>query len=316
MGAPKLMSPSACGSNDKPFVVLADEKTNLDLTSRLTLRPTIVQGGTTALTFDWSHVTSDFYGHPIDWTKIGRVVLVVWNASVEQISNAIAADESLSPLVLLPAQFDPYKNGTVQTSASLTDFLDPGGGRIDDETFTELLTPDRQYTYTLLLQEDPLVFGVGTRMIHAFTLDAASTSTNISMDNESTTLRTNATLGRDVLVPLESASITIDWSSTIETRSFGGPFSPTGVTQVIVARYDADFDVTDRIFDIELDAKDLYRADVPFGSSILLDSLQTMDGRSFQGIDAVDQWFVGLLCRSKDCRNPAPWYMARLTACP
>jgi hypothetical protein len=60
-------------------------------------------------------------------------------------------------------------------------------------------------------------------------------------------------------------------------------------------------------------AEDLYRAEVPSGTSIDLSAAVTDSGQAFTGVDGTSTWVLSLVCG--DCNNPAPWYLTFLEPC-
>jgi hypothetical protein len=317
-GGGASMTSSVCGSADSPYKIVADEPNNMTLTSDLILNsPQTVVGGNMDMVLDWTGLTTDFYMHPLDPSQINLVALVIWDVGVQEIAHLINTDDpALKSHVILPVQFDPKATGTPVTSATLREFTDPGGIPVTERDVQENLNAEKGYTFTLIVQDDPDTYGIGARMIQAFTVDDATGASTVTMSDASTTLIADATFGTPVQVPMGSTDLQVEWASSIDLRSFGGEFKDNGISEVLIGQYEPGVDLADGILDIEISYKNLYRGYVPVGSTFDLSTLVDEAGQSFPGIDGTDQWLLGLLCTTDTCTNPTPWYLTTLQPCP
>lgn len=309
---------SVCGSTDAPFKIVASDATNMKTVSTLVINEVPAMPNTTALTFDWSGVTTDFYGHPFDASKLVQVSLVPWNATIEQVQEGINSDD---PDLQLLAEIPIFLKGTIVksgvTSANLTDFVDAGGIAVPDEKLLPYLDPAGGRTLTLILQEGEAV-GKQARMIQAFKPTDGATLTAITLNDQSTELEAQATFGSAVSVPLNDANITIDWGddAQLTMRSFGGDFVNEEF-EVIVGKYPLDADLENGILDIEVLDTGFWRANGPgVGTSLNLNTLKDASGAVFPGITADAQYLLGVVCVSTKCLNPTPWYLTELVPCP
>jgi hypothetical protein len=309
---PPSQPASLCGGGDAPFRLLAQEENNYSITSNLTIENVVVGGRNPDITFDWSAVTTDFYGHSLEQTAdIATVVVIVWDLGLEGIAQGLAVeDPDLTSHVVFPIVLNPLEG---QTSASLREFMAFGEAVLEEDLIT-YLDPSLGYTYTLMLQRE-LKLGSGVGMIQAFTVDGSNTETHVVMTNDSTILQVLPDLDSPLSshVPSHQPDIVMDWSNSIATRASGGEFISNQITEVIVGQYAGDIDLTAEFLDIEYVYRDLWRGTVSSGSEIHLETLLNASGEPFPGIEEGDQYLLGLLCTT--CINPTPWYLSRLTPC-
>jgi hypothetical protein len=314
--------PSACGSGDMPFLVLAEEANNMTFSSTITLTEQKVPPSNTDLTFDWSDLTQDFLGHDLEFQGgLKAMALVVWKIPFEEVADHINANDPMEEYVLASIQFAVDGSVTTAPLSAFTSF----DAEVTEEERLDYLDPANNYSYTLMAQAHPTKIGQDVQMIQAFTLDEDAESTTVNITDESTQLEWEANL--DLLtptkVPADQGDITVDWYSTIATTSYGAPFINNQITEVLVGRFPEDHDLNTEFLDIELDATELWRGKVTAGSKLNLlanskgmPTLTNADGEQFTGVpeDTADQWVLGLICTT--CVNPTPWYITRLETCP
>ena len=319
--APKNPPPECVGKNVK-----VAEKFNYQFSSTLTFPPTKVQPKT-ELSFDWSGVSKSFLGHAVDPKKdITLVSVLCWGLPRNELESQLNADtlfqSSLNGLPLTIST-DGTTAGIAAGTTSAKLFQFTANGEPITETGTikrsevmayfdaDSYSPENT-TYTVMAGagKEP---GQGTLMIQSFLLDKSSTNTELKMTSASTELTWNANVHSLVPtgVPGGDAAITVDWTDSIKTNALGGTFDPTMILRVLVGRYTEDVAQLEKQFlDIELIATELYRGDVPIGTSIDLSTLTDKDGKTFPGISNTGTWILALQCGV--CRNPAPWYLTLL----
>lgn len=309
---------SQCGSGAAPFKIIASDATNMKTVSSLVINEVPVMPNTTALSFDWSGVTTDFYGHPFSASNVVQVSLVPWNATIEEVQEGINVDDpDLQLLAEIPIFLKKESVQSGATSATLTDFVDAGGATVPEDILLSYLDPAGGYTLTLILQED-LAVGKKARMIQAFKPTEGATLSTITLNDQSTKLEAMATFGSAVSVPVNDANITIDWGddAQLTVRSFGGDFT-NDPFEVIIGRYPLDADLEAGILDIEVLDTAFWRADGPgVGTSLNLNTLVDESGAAFPGITADAQYLLGVACVSTECLNPTPWFLTELVPCP
>ena len=319
--APKNPPPECVGKN-----VRVAEKFNYKFSSTLTFPPTKVQPKT-ELSFDWSGVSKSFLGHAVDPKKdITMVSVLSWALPRNELESQLNADTLFqSSLNGLPLSMNT--DGTTAgiaagtTSAKLFQFTLNGEpvtetGMVKREDvlayFDPVTYPPENTTYTVMAASGNVI-GQGTAMIQSFLLDKDSTNTELRMTSASTELTWNANIHSLVPtgIPAGQAGITVDWTDSIKTNAMGGTFDPTMILRVLVGHYTEDVAQLEKKFlDIELIATELYRGDVPIGTSIDLSTLTDKDGKTFPGINNTGTWMLALQCGV--CHNPAPWYLTLL----
>ena len=308
--------PSQCGGDDSPFVVVADESNNYTFSSSIELEVQKV-APRTLLDFDWSSLTKNFQGHPVNpATDIASVVLIVWNLPPEEVAQKINDDApDISSYVQATVQF--VTDGA--TSAHLSEFT-AFGSEVTEETFLEYLDPDvndpATHCYTLMAQSGTNL-GQDVQMIQAFQVDSGETSSAVTMDDDSTNLewQTDLEMLTPTVVPAENPDVLVDWSS-MTTHGYGGTFVPNQITEILIGRLSMSVPEIEADFlNLEFIAEDIWRSNVTAGTSFKLgDLVHEEDGSAFPGVSAGETWVLGLLCTT--CTNPTPWYITTVETCP
>jgi hypothetical protein len=317
-----------------PVTIKAAEANNMQFQSTMSLPALSVQPGFGDALIDWSGVTMDMFGRPLDQTKLTAVLVVMYTGiTLDGLADAINVDsEVTAPLYA----YVPTNGGTV-TSAKLSEFNTPGNTPLGGEgQFQDALVEGSGSVFTVLLQNGPLADGgtpnpgTDVLMLQGFEFKTGG-GTTIPVTNTSTTLDWTANIeaGAVTSIPPSRSDITINWGS-MSTRSFGGTFVTNAITEVMVGRYDASVNLNQEFASIREVAKELYRlkAVLPEGGispdwgsdgvSVELSKLKTEGGQPFTGIDptTTDQYAIALVCGPEvPCRNPTPWYFTRLKAC-
>lgn len=319
---------SACGSGEMPFKIFADEKNNIKIQADVSLPTTPMKKGDPEVVFDWSGITMDMFGNPVSAADITHAVLVVWleSYSIEQVAQGISTD---SPELEGNALIAVYHPTAGATSAKLSTFLLPGQEPIPLDQLGSYI--DGSKPLTLMLQSNPDVtsgdpkFGYSVKMMQSFALDDAGPST-VMLTNNSTVITATPDLAsvENTLVPAGSNNIAVDWGSTISTRGYGTnlPFPNNGISEIAIARYAADVDLSTEFTRLEGIPLDLWRGTIYAGSSYTLSDAELVNelnpSVAFTGVPAgtTDQYLLMLLCAKNICRNPTPWYISPLKTCP
>lgn len=319
---------SACGSGDMPFKIFADEKNNIKIQANVSLPTTPMKKNDPEVVFDWSGVNTDMFGNPVSAADITHAVLVVWldTYSIEQVAQGISTD---SPELEGNALIAAYHPTAGATSAKLSSFLLPGQEPLPLDQLSSYI--DGSKPLTLMLQSNPEVtsgdpkFGYSVKMMQAFALDDAGPST-VMLTNASTVITATPDLAsvQDTLVPAGTNNISVDWGSTIATRGYGTnlPFPNNGISEIAIARYGGDVDLSTQFTRLEGIPLDLWRGTIYAGSSYTLNDAELTNeinpGVPFSGVPAgsTDQYLLMLLCAKNICRNPTPWYITPLKTCP
>ena len=319
--APLLLVAIGCGGSDgQPTMcvganVVAHERNNYAFSSTITLPPVTV-APMSNLTFDWSGLTKDFLGHPLNpATDIVMGVVMLWNLPRAAFETALNADELYTAdLVVSPPLNLPIAGGT---SAQLHQFL-VNGTAVTPEMFNDYfdatLYPPATTTFLVGVQSGTEL-GRDIRMLQALELNATSTVTNVALTDTSTKLAYSANLRSLTItgVPGGTAALTLDWSQ-MTTNALGAAFKEGYITSAIVGRYtQTPAQLEASFLDLDRIAVATYRADIVAGSTLDFTMLRDENGASFPGVDDSGTWMVGLICGN--CRNPAPWYMSILKPC-
>jgi hypothetical protein len=300
-------------------MLVASETNNYEFSSTLTFPPIMVAPNT-ELTFDWSALTQDFLGHPLDaQSDIDAVHLMLWTLTAQELETKLNADDL--------AQRELAVNATLPTDGTKTSGtlfeLTSVGMPLPEEDIRPFVDdvgypPDR-HTYTIMAATGDTL-GQGTRMIQSFKLDPTSTNTTVTMTDASTELvfSVDLTSLEPMQVPLGQPAINLDWSGMTQ-NAMGHEFALTSVDQVVIARYarspaELQENFLDLVqYDGSIVADELYSVEAPAGATADLSTLTSEAGASWGGIDATSTWMLALFCGR--CQNPAPWYLTFLTPC-
>jgi len=320
--APLLLAAIGCGggSNGQPTTcfganVVAHERNNYAFSSTITLPPVTV-APMSNLTFDWSGLTKDFLGHPLNpATDIVMGVMMIWNLKRADFETALNADQLYTAdLVVSPPLNLPIAGAT---SAQLHQFL-VNGTAVTPEMFNDYfdatLYPPATTTFLVGVQSGTEL-GRDIRMLQALELNATSTVTNVALTDTSTKLAYTANLRSLTItgVPGGTPALTLDWSQ-MTTNALGADFQEGYVTRAIVGHYtQTPAELETEFLDLDRIATATYSADIGAGSTLDFTTLRDANGASFPGVDDSGTWLVGLFCGN--CRNPAPWYMSILKPC-
>src|SRR5690606_20947052 len=197
-------------------VVITDD-TNYSLPSTLTIGRSTVRDATD-LVFDWSGLTRDLYGKPLNpLLDIDTILVSPWSMTPEELEENLEKDEL--PLSANKGAITTYPQDQF-TSQNLTRF-DLFGNPIPEEDLwgyfdtkhPKFQYPQDQYTF-LLMASTGTATGKGVRMLSFFTLDPNATETTLTLTDTSTTLQYSVELeaARPVFVPPSTPGITLDWS--------------------------------------------------------------------------------------------------------
>jgi hypothetical protein len=286
------------------------------------------------LTFDWSAVTTDFLGRPLDpRAGVDAVNLLLWTLTPEELQVKLNADDLSQRNLAVIATYYTEKMATTANVFQLTSVGMPLT-RCDILPFLQLPNPDPNghpecpsyaqnvgagfdqtaNTYTVMVASGT-VLGAGTRMIQAFKLDPTSTNTTIAVRSDSTVLDWSVNMHdlTPTRVPRATGNITIDWSG-MTVNSSGNTFNPSDITEALIAHYTQPVSELEAQFlNLDLLPAERWRGTIDAGTNVNLSSFTNEAGQAFAGVDGTGTWVLALICG--DCRNPAPWYLTTLSAC-
>jgi len=299
--------------------VMASETNNYVFTSTITLPPVKV-APMSNLKFDWGGLTKDFLGHPLNpAADLGTAIMMIWNLPLAELQTDLNADALYTADLVVSPPLNLPLAGTAPraTSGDLYNFLVNGTAvtpEMFDSYFDAALYTPANSTFLVGVQGGTDL-GRDIRMLQAFTLDAGSSVTNVTLTDASTKLSYTADLHSLTItgVPAGTAALTLDWSQ-MKTNAMGRTFTEGYVTSAIVGHYtQTPAQLEAGFLDLDRIAIATYRADIASGSVLDFTTLKDKNGASFTGIDDSGTWMVGLICGN--CRNPAPWYMTILKTC-
>ena len=296
--------------------VVANEKNDYSFSSTITLPPVTV-AQMSNLNFDWSGLTRDFEGHPLDPTKdLGLAIVMSWSLPLAEFEKDLNADALFTSQLILSPPLSLLLSGGL-TSAHLYDFTinqTPVTPAMINQYFDATMYPPAAASFVVGVQTGTDL-GRQLRMLQAFNLDATSTVTSVAITNDSTKLSYKANLHDLTItgVPGGTPALTLDWSK-MQTNGLGRTFTDGYVTSAVLGHYtQTPAELEGQFLDLDRIALATYRADISAGSVLDFTTLKDGTGASFPGIDDTGTWLVGLFCGN--CRNPAPWYMTILKPC-
>ena len=255
----------------------------------------------TDATIDWSGLTVDVQGHALQPTDVTQVLLVAFaEISPETVMDGLARDQLTQSEVAIYVICEPEG----ATSCNLSDFS------ILSSTFEveEYFLPSVK-TWMVVPTRPGQQGGFSFLFLQA---DEGATATAASITNTSATLEVDVDLASatPLVVPAGEAAIQLDWSG-LTTDGLGNAMEARTIDQLWVARYDRPISSLEgAIFDLELDALDLYTLDLNGGTSASLADLQGAE--PFSGVTSDSTWLLALRCST--CTHPAPRFMATLIA--
>lgn len=310
---------SGTSCTDPNDVVLTDD-TNYTLSDSFTIQVSTLKDHTD-LVFDWSQLTTDFFGQSVAPAKdINTVLVSLWNQTPAQLQDALKLDNL--PMSSLVGAITTFPDGTY-TSQNLLKFNELGNSLPMDQLWSFFDTtnanfhyPQDQYTF-LVMASTGTVVGKGARMLSLFHIDPSATQTTLDVTNASTTLSYQVDLhdAKPVYVPANRGAITIDWGQ-MNKNSLGNTYIYGDITQAAVAHFSTSSiaDLESQFLKLEDVASGWWSGSVAAGRTIDLSKLVDANGHAFSGIDDTGIWLTALFC-TENCNNPAPWSIAFLKPC-
>lgn len=296
------------------------DDTNYAFSSTLSVEMTTLKDATD-LVFDWSGITQDFFGKPVNpILDIDLVLLSLWHMTpVELIANMNRDNLPQDSMIAVITSY-PQDNFT---SRNLLGFDVLGNPlpeadlwKVFDTSNPDFEYPQTEYTF-MAMAGTGTVAGKGARMIHFFNIDPNATETTLRFTDTSTTMDYTVDLKHAMPVPVPAGmpGLAIDWSA-MTTNALGNSYDVFQITEAVVAHY-PNYNlsqVEDRFLYLEEDAGGWWSAEVASGVSIDLSTLVDAGGSAFPGVDDTGVWLVALFC-TVNCNNPAPWSITILQPC-
>ncbi len=294
--------PCETGTGDLAVV----DDNNYDFVGTLDISTEEVQE-LTSITIDWSGLTLDMQGHPVDPTEIDMVSAVVFRYLSEE-----EIEEGLSTNTLEQADVALY---VFAETAGLTSIelgeLTLFGTDIDVETYFEA-----SYGTWLITLAKGTTPGAGTVMPVFLQPVVAPAETTVYVTNDSTLLTVDANLAGVTSLPAPvDTPLTVDWGD-LTTDGQGNEFQAGDVDQVMVGYYSTltATDLEEQLLDLEYIYDGMWVYDLEEGGSSLdLSQLTDDGGASFGGITDDGTWILALRCTA--CPNPAPPFLTTFAPC-
>lgn len=314
---PTPIASAAC--TDPTASVVITDPTNYKLSDSFALQHLVLQDDDD-LVFDWSKLTVDFFGQPVNpATDINTVSISLWHLTPADIEEALKVDDL--PLGSNSGVITTFPDGSY-THMDLLGFNELGNPLPTDELWSRFDTatpnyqyPQDEYTFLVMAQSGTDV-GKKPHAIALFNIDPSSTTTELDLTNDSTKLSYSVDLehAQPMLVPAAVPQLTIDWSQ-MTTNCLGNVYDGGQITDVAVAHFANKTlpELQDDFLDLQSLADGWWTGTVSAGRTIDLSTLTDGSGAAFPGIDSSGVWMAALFCGA--CNNPAPWSITILEPC-
>ncbi len=304
--------------------IVITDPTNYTFSNDMTVGVPVLKGATD-LRFDWSGVTVDLFGHPLNpATDIEMVLLTLWRMTPAEL-EANLEDDNL-PTSKNKGVVNIYPADGV-TAEHLMNFGLNGAPLSEadratlwskfDTSVADYAYPAAEYTFMVTVSSSQ-AFGKKSRMLSFFTLDPNGMQTELMLTSESTAVDIDVNLRSAVpiAVPMNNPNLTIDWSQMTLT-AMGNEFSPVQINEAIVGHYpDLTLaQIEEQFLDLETLPGRRWTTEVESGVTMNLGTLLDANGAAFPGVDSAQGvWLVALRC-TQNCNNPAPWSITILQPC-
>jgi hypothetical protein len=277
--------------------VLLEDRNNYDFTSDLSVDVTVVPPQTDSLV-DWSELTQDFLGQPLDpATDITSVLVIRFaNLTEDEVVKGIN-EENISSENVFPFSYDSGGTSAHMTQFDLSGtFIDPGEVLVEDGG-AYLVSAKSDFRF---------------RMVEMFRPVSGADDVPVVLRNDSAHIDFDVTLdaGEAVELPAHDTNITLDWADLTMNGS-DLPIDLPNIDRLVLARFDEDTAALEGDF-LHFDAlaDERFEIDTSGFASAKLSRATAADGTVFDGFDD-RTWFMALLCST--CVNPAPAFLARVT---
>ncbi len=309
--------PSSC--NGAAFTV--QNANDYAFSSEINLPPVTVKSMTN-LTVDWSAVTQDFLGHPLNTVNdLNTASLLMWSLPLSELETKLNADTltQIDLLTPVPPAWPPTGGTTMgMTSAQIYDFK-VNGYEIGPTQYNQFLDPamyPKSMNSYMVAVATGTTLGQGFRMLQTFEVDPGSSATTVALKNNSAQLTCQVSLRNLTItgVPGGTPGLTLDYTQ-LTTNALGATFDVSYITSAVVGHYaETPAELEKKFLDLDQGiAMEYYRADIADVGTVDFTTLKDKNGASFPGINDNGTWLVGLICGN--CRNPAPWFMSILKPC-
>lgn len=307
-GEPSDEAGTAPGSKCSTALVASDDRNYSVTGSRLSLATVHVKPNA-ELTIDWSRVKHGLAG-PVDAkTGIDAVDLTFVSLPAAEVIDRLNADT-------LYQQFWRWVL-TLPTNEALTSAstLDLDRGTLTSDALLAQFDPKKyppsENSYLVELTNSGAV-GVGVQAAALFTLDDASSTTEVRLSDTSATFEYTSALPSSAVraVPVGTPNISLDFSG-LTVDALGRPFNPNVLSvRVVMTSTELTAENESTLLDLPV-SHEWHAVPQSFGK-IDLSTLTDDEGNPFNGIDGTNTWFLELW---SDSILPAPAYLILLSPC-
>jgi hypothetical protein len=287
-----------CGKS-KSNLVLTDAN-NFDIAnSDMAMARFQVEEGTD-FCFDWSSMTTDIRGRPLDPAAIEQVLLVDFAFPEDELISKIIDDNYVPQEGALPWVFDNFE-GRTEACASETTALGtplPLATLAGGESRTWLLSLATLPGGVVEVQQVMLIEPVTGAPGGVATFTDGLSSITIEADLGSPPLETQAGAG----------PYTLDWGE-LKKDVNGATWDSLIGDSLFIVNYDGAIgDIEADFLLLDYHAAELYELDVRGKTNALLDEATDVDGKAFPGFTTAGTWIVGITCST--CISPVPLAIA------
>ncbi len=277
---------------------------NYSYTGLITVPPVVVNEATDARV-DWSELSMDMRGRPLDPTAVDDLLLVGFVKPQEEVLAEIV--QGIPPMSIV-GDYRLFTNSEGATEAMLSDFAVLGNAFNPED---ELVSDGSIESWAVIVQQETEV-RTEALMLAFLELVPSGGSDTIMIENESADLDFDVTLGQNALTS-EGLSYTLDWSG-VSLDGVGEPFDPLRANNLFVGHIDVETDeeIVAGFLTLLEDADAYYTQDVYGETSADLSLCLDAAGQPFPGFSAGGSWIVGVECTSSSCLSPAPMLFTRV----
>ncbi len=270
---------------EEPHAIVLTDAYNYGLETSMQVEVIAVENCPNDLTVDWSALTEDLGGNPMDPSEVTMLRVVrFYDLEPEEIVEDITSDTLTQADI---AGYVDYLPVGSETDAVLTQF-EFNGTSLDPATE---ICASLDSTYMLLAMTGPYDY----RMLVFFVPVEGETNTTVAIHSDSASIEHVPDLeqGDAIVVPAASDTL-VDWSA-LSVNGQGNPFSAESIDELILARYELTLEeVEERFAELPTLAAESYAADVG-GRTTLASKLATDgSGQAFAGFEGEGIWLLGL----------------------
>ena len=291
--------PALAGCTER---VVLEDAWNFNFTADFTAEVVPVADCPDDLTTEWSGLTEDIQGHPLDPTAEIDTMRVVRIQGMTP--EEVLADISSNALMMsdISGNVDHTPTGGA-TAAPLSVYtfngtpIDPSVevcSSIDNAYFLTALTG--LYSYR------GLVF---------FAPTPEETNTEVVLSSDTSTLSVEVDLASSSVPVSMAKDYVLDWIGLTQDGQ-DNPFSVSNIDYLMLARYDLTVEEMEaQFFDLQTIAAEVYTADIGGLGEFTLSEAVDAQGGAFPGFEGDGVWLLGLFCTT--CSNPAPLFLGVVT---